>query len=188
MFNQYQRHKHASSVGKFALSDARKMSELGALASDSAFLASVETAVKNPTGPEAKEVMKTMGPLIRTTGKHTEFSPVARAHAITTLYAMVQYYQCPSVFLTISPDDVHSVLSIRLSIPSASQNGNTAFPAHDEGLIEQLLKGATSFPIGEVDISEFGLQKLVAENPVAATEIFKLTLEAVYKTLTLLQK
>jgi len=46
-----------------------------------------------------------------------------------------------------------------------------------------LLKGATTFELGKVDISHFGLQKLITENPVAATAVFKALMETVWSCL-----
>ena len=180
-FNQKQRHCHANSVSNFSLRDPRKMEQLGELCNDSEFRKKVVDAEKDPKGDVAKEVMQTMGPLIRTTGAKTEFSPSARAAAISTLYAYVQHFGCPSVFLTFAPDDVHSVLSIRLANPAASANPNAAFPSTDAGLLEQLKKGATTF--ANVDLTHFGLQKLITDNPVAAASTFKAMLEMTYEHL-----
>jgi len=183
LFNQRQRHKTASSVSGFAQCDPTKIEKLGVLTKDPEFRKQLDLAVKDPESKEAKEILKTLTPLVGVMGSKVDFSPVARAAAQTTLKAYTQYFGPPSMFLTIAPDDTHSVLGIRLSFPSAETNANNAFPAVESGLIEKLLEGAKSFEVGKVDISEFALQKLVAANPVAAAEVYKITMEAVFSCL-----
>ena len=51
--------------------------------------------------------------------------------------SMVQFYGCPSISFTFAPDDVHSVLTLRISCPT--QNGNYKFPAVDD-YFEQILR------------------------------------------------
>ena len=156
------------------------LKQLGELCQDLEFRAKVEAAVKDSSSKEAAEVLKILNPLIRTSGGKIDYSASARAAGLTTLYSYTQFFGCPSVFFTIAPDDTHSVLAIRLSIPTKSNQG---FPARDEGLLNHLLEGAQTHDLCKIDISEFGLQKLMAENPVAAAEIFMQIQLAIYTIL-----
>jgi hypothetical protein len=81
------------------------------------------------------------------------------------------------VFFTASPDDTHSVLAIRCSYPTKDP---TVFPTVDGELTEKLSKGDVTLFEESIDISEFGLQALIAENPVAAARDFKFILETIF--------
>jgi len=179
-FNQKQRHAATRAVRSLASGKPEHLKQLGELCQDLEFRAKVEAAVKDSSSKEAAEVLKILNPLIRTSGGKIDYSASARAAGLTTLYSYTQFFGCPSVFFTIAPDDTHSVLAIRLSIPTKSNQG---FPARDEGLLNHLLEGAQTHDLCKIDISEFGLQKLMAENPVAAAEIFMQIQLAIYTIL-----
>ena len=181
VFNQRQRHQHARAASGFALKHPLSAEELGAMVNDEEFKKKLERAIKTPTGTEAKEIVAKLTPLITMVSSKSDFSSGSRAASLTTLYSYVQYLGCPSVFLTIAPDDIHSVMSIKMAIPSLGVDVNNHFPATDDGVLEGLKKGAQTFT--NIDISELGLKRLLAENPVAATEIFKMTIEAVWSCL-----
>ena len=179
-FNQRQRHQNARAASGIASKHPLTAEKLGNLVNDPAFKEKVESAVENPSSAEARELLKEVSPLVSLTSSKADFSPAARGAALTTLYAYVQYYGFPSVFLTVAPDDTHSVLSVRATITGAPVDCNNHFPATDSGFLDELRKGGTTFTIGEIDISEHALQRLIADNPVAATEIFKVMIEAIW--------
>ena len=87
---------------------------------------------------------------------------------------MVARYGLPSVFVTISPDDIHSPLSLRMSFPSAD---NIIFPADPGGFLEALMAQQTTF--GKIPLDKQCLAAIAAGNPVACAEIFQRLLEAV---------
>ena len=182
-FNQKQRHAATSAVNAFASGKPEEIEKLGALVASEEFKAKVEAAAKSPEGDEAKEVLRILGSHLRFTGRHVDFSPLARSDSITSIHANSQFHGCPSVFFTVAPDDVHSVMSIRMCVPTGEGNGNAHFPAKDEGLVKNLLDRAQSFEIAKLPIGECDLKKMIAENPVAAAEIFKETLEAIFTAL-----
>jgi hypothetical protein len=78
--------------------------------------------------------------------------------AISTLMSMVQFYGCPSIFFSFAPDDVHSILTLRMCCPT--QNGNEKFPAVDNSF-ETILRERNekendgSILNDEIDIREY---------------------------------
>ena len=105
---------------------------------------------------------------------------MSRNHSISELYAYVQHFGCPSWFLTISPDDTHDTLVIRMSHPT--KEGLHVFPTENNGLDQALRQGDTVFEQA-IDISEYGLAKILADNPVAAAKQFKEILDSLYEVL-----
>jgi len=112
------------------------------------------------------EKLKTVLPLVQHAGAKIDYSPTARAAALSTLYALTQFHGCPSVFLTIAPDDVHNVLSIRMSFPTTSGNGG--FPAIGDTLLDHLCKGEKVLKVADIPLGESDLKKFIVSNPVAA--------------------
>lgn len=99
---------------------------------------------------------------------------------------MVQYYGCPSIFFTFAPDDIHSILTLRMCCPT--MNGNDKFPAVDDGFEQMLREKNNECSEGNIlndyiDITEFNLHSLVTKNPVAAAQVFKMTTETIFDTL-----
>lgn len=90
-------------------------------------------------------------------------------------------FGAPSVFYTLFLDDVHQVLTVRLSFASESNARFTAFgsSAEDEepGIASMLeaLRSNGRFEFSdskEIGFSEGMLQRLAADNPVATSAVF----------------
>ena len=81
-------------------------------------------------------VLQTIDPLVSITGSKIHGSPAERKMAISTLMSMVQFYGCPSIFFTFAPEDIHSILTLRMCCPT--QNGNDKFPALDSSFEKML--------------------------------------------------
>ena len=90
----------------------------------------------------------------------------------------ISYTGMPSFFFTYSPDDIHGVLNLRLSI---GQKSNEGFPASGTGFASAIKKGDAVFR--SIKISPQDLRAIVSRGPVAAAEIFRLMTEAVFKVL-----
>jgi hypothetical protein len=75
----------------------------------------------------------------------------------------------PSVFLTYTPDDINSVLNLRLTL---SQTGNDSFPADGDGFAEAISDQKNKFH--GIKISPHHLRVLLAKGSLAAAEIFRL--------------
>jgi len=91
---------------------------------------------------------------------------------------MRYFYGMPSFFFTYSPDDIHGVLNIRLSVPGVN---NEDFPANGCGLGEAIQHGESTFQ--SIPVSPHDLRTLLAKGPVAAAEIFRSLTESVFTNL-----
>ncbi len=91
---------------------------------------------------------------------------------------MRYFFGMPSIFLTYSPDDIHGVLNLRLSI---GQESNEQFPAIAEGFRDAIQKGDATFC--SIPVAPQELRALLAKGPVAAAETFRLMTEAVFSIL-----
>jgi hypothetical protein len=121
--NQLMRHAGIRAVSAKVNSSPSTITDFGILGKDEVFKKKVDKAIINPNCKEAKEVLRIVDRLIRTTGKIVPFPPMERADATTSLYAMTQFYGPPTVFLTFSMDDAHTCLTLRLCYPSMSREG-----------------------------------------------------------------
>lgn len=148
------------------------------IVSNPEFKAKVQRAVRDPLGQEAVDVIRATEPYIQMCGKNVPYSPMERRDAIGSMAAIAQRYGTPSVFLTVSPDDVHHPMVLRLAFPSKS---NTAFPADVGGFLEALRQGQPTYD--ERAVSQFSLQKLVTDNPCASAAVFKMLMENLFSIL-----
>ena len=97
--------------------------------------------------------------------------------AIWTIVSMVQFFGCPSVFFTFAPDDIHSVLTLRMSCPTKC--GNHHFPSVNGGFEKNLQeRNHNSKNTFRIKFTSY-----VNNNPVAAAHVFKITLEAIFEIL-----
>jgi hypothetical protein len=101
-----------------------------------------------------------------------------RESAMGSLCAMTQRHGTPSIFLTVSLDDIHNPLTLRAAFPSKS---NTEFPADPGTFLEALRRGDANYE--EQSTSENSMHSLVSENPVASTMTFKLIMENLFNIL-----
>ena len=179
VFNQKLRHATARQVSLKVKNNANKMTEFSNLVSSKEFADKLNRAIAEPEGPEVKEILHQVEPIIQLIGKKLDYSAAQRSAAVTDIYAMMQCFGPPSVFYTVAPDDTHSVLAIRMSFPTTSTD---SFPVVDGGLLEAKLNGDTSIAANgiEFDISEPGLKQLLSKNPVAAAQLYKLTVETIW--------
>ena len=182
LFNQNQRHKTSSVVSVTAKNNPILLKKLGITLKCPEFKTNLEKSIQNPNGKEAKLTLKLIDSLLNVNGGKIIGSPAERKTAISTIISMVQFYGCPSIFFTFAPDDIHSVLTLRMSCPT--MHGNNAFPAVDCGF-EKFLQEKnftphiTNIMDDSINISELNLHNLLSKNPVAAAHIFKITLETI---------
>jgi hypothetical protein len=178
MTNQHMRHCNIRSVTFRAINRPDVMERIGKLSADLEFHETLKRGIANPTGKDARSVLARFDKLVRVVGSKTPYSASERASAISTLYAMAQFYGCPNVFFTFNLDDKHTILSIRMSFPT--NMGNIAFPAVDDGLTKALQHDEETF-VGDIKLNDYNLIKLINSNPVSAADFFKKTLEAFYE-------
>ena len=96
--NQLQRHKGISRA-KTVSTNPDKLKVLAALLADPDAVRKFEQAKMQPKSAEAKELMKTLTPIIRATGSEIPYSTGSQAKAISTMLSMCHNYGLPSTFL-----------------------------------------------------------------------------------------
>ena len=67
----------------------------------------------NPTGPEAKQLIKQIAPLVRLAGKKVPWSPIERLSASYHIYSLYHVFGAPSFFVTFSPKVLTNQLMLK---------------------------------------------------------------------------
>lgn len=175
LFSQTRRHIVSRAVAARVRSRPDAMRAVTEVVTAPDFEARLERAVGAPGGEEASELLRQLLPHINVASAKLPYSNSRRRATMSKLTAYVDHYGLPSVFLTVSHDDAHDGLAIRLAIPSP---GNTSFPAVAGDYLDALRRGDPT--IGDVVVHEIALQTRIAENAVAAVYAFKTMVEHVY--------
>ena len=121
--NQKQRHSVIRSVNSRVKSTA--FEEFFKLTDEPGFWEKLDEAAADPESAAAKGLQNRLVPLLTSAGKDKPWGKLERSAMKGKILGVAARHGDPTVFLTISPDDVHQALSIRLSFPS---KGHT-FPA-----------------------------------------------------------
>jgi thymidylate kinase len=119
--NQKQRHE-ALRACKARVPRARAAEYL-AVVQHADFSPKVQRALKDPTCADARELERTLLPLLHLSGSKVPWSRLERGAVVQKMLALTRRHSAPSVFYTVSVDDVHQSLSIRLSHASGG-NGD----------------------------------------------------------------
>ena len=184
--NQTQRHAHARAVSARVKSNAKAIDGFVEVMHDPTFIPDLEEGIKNPRGKAASKILRRIQPLLVSCSAKVPFSAVARNADITTLYNMRRCFGLPAWFITISPDDIHNPMVLRMALWTMSCVG---FPTTDEGFSQALRDGNTQFTSGppaathEIRLDEANLRRIVGDNPVAAAEVFNRMLVTIWKVL-----
>ena len=91
---------------------------------------------------------------------------------------MVRYYGPPSIFYTLTQDNIHGLLNLRMSLPLMY---NWSFIATENGFAEALRQQKLEFQT--ISISESGLRMLLANGLMAAGDVFKTSMNALFSDL-----
>ena len=184
--NQTIRHKNSSAVSAQVKSNERGIQGFQELVNDVEFIPNLEKGIKNPRGKEAARILRRIQPLLVSCSSKVPFSSVARNADITKLYNMRRCFGLPSWFITISPDDVHNPMVLRLAVWTSACDG---FPTTDNGFSQALRNGNTEFTTGlpaaadVIRLDESSLRRIVGDNPVAAAEVFDRMLRTIWRVL-----
>jgi hypothetical protein len=123
------------------------------------FKDNLEKSISNPNGSEAKKTLKMIDSLLSISGEKVVGSHGERKSAIRTMMSMAQFFGSPSIFFTFAPDDIHPILTLRMSC--LTRNGNVKFPAVDYGFEKKITIKAyettNNVVDDEIDISELSL-------------------------------
>ncbi len=128
IFNQQQRHEAARVVAKKVKNNPTAMRKASEKLNDDGFGDKLRAAIQDPTGDEAKSVLKDFSPLLQGMGKQIPHTAAARSMVITHLYALMMLYGYACNFLTFAPDETNERYMLRFCYGLVNNN---AFPAKD---------------------------------------------------------
>ena len=80
----------------------KHMEQLQELLQTEGFIERLESASKDPEGADAKALLRTITPLVRTTGKQLKWSPLEPANDLADMYSMAQRFGLHDGFITFS--------------------------------------------------------------------------------------
>ncbi|KAK4024672.1 hypothetical protein OUZ56_010094 [Daphnia magna] len=167
LFDQLQRHSAARAVKASVLSNTVSMTKFSEMISDPSFMGKLEHAKYHPNTAESKALLEKMTPHISLVNRKVPYSAAERTGAVGHLMNMVRYYGTPSIFNTISQDDVYGMLNIRLTL---DMRDNCTFPATEDGFAEAMRRQETEFH--SVPIHPSALRILLAEEPAFAANMY----------------
>ena len=170
------------------------LEEFTELVQETNFAERLELAKLQPNSSDAKILERKLLRFLTQTGKSKPWGRFERQNVLSQLMAIADRHGGAQVFNTLSIDDVHGILTIRLGFASQSNIGFPAFGSDDEfaaweagisissvqKMHEALLSGGG---LGEGDdhrsFNEGALQRIAAENAVATTVSFARILQIV---------
>ena len=173
-----QRHSAARAVKASVLSNTVSMTKFSEMIANPAFIGQLEHAKNHPNTTEAKALLAKMTPHISLVNRKVPYSAAERKAAVGHLMNMVRYYGPPTIFNTISQDDIHGLLNIRLTL---NMKNNTTFPATENGFAEALRQQQTEFH--SIPIHPSALRILLAEGPAFAANMYYKTSNSVFSHL-----
>lgn len=164
LFNQLQRHTALRKIAAKVKSTPEAIQSFYDATEVPGFDQSLKNAFAHPESRDTEKLLRRFLPIIQTSGQPVPFSAAQRQQTLPRLIAYTHMFGLPSFFLTITPSDLDQPLTIRIAVPSTN-------PASDR--TQRLL----DFPMPA--LAERG--RILAENPVAAAEIYQRIMEAVLK-------
>jgi len=167
------------------------------LAHDSGFEKRLTEAVQNPDTPDAEKLFRQCIQIFTSVGQSKPWSAYERQAVMPRMYALADRHSQPSIFYTIAVDDTRSVYTVRLSFPSRSNEHFPGFATENarsywqknagdvhssvQGEMRAMLDALTGEGCINIELNgktdpftKMQYQRLVVENPVAATQVFEL--------------
>ena len=178
LFDQKQRHSVAQIVSSKVKTEPLSLAKFGAMIKQPSFLHRVRKAASNPNSKQSKQLLKEIMPCIEVTSSKVPFTKASRKAALSKLLALTQYHGMPSIFFTISPDDIQDPNRIRMSLP---QKNNRDFPAEAGGFLNALQNNDNLY--AQVPINRNNLADLLVKSPVAAAEMFSMVVNSIFKVI-----
>jgi len=147
-------------------------------------------AIAYPGKPESKKLHRKISMLLVQAGKDKPWGCAERANVKPILLALKDRHGLPSMFLTVALDDVHNVITVRLTFPTKCTSGFPSFTEdeNDEQVetMMQALRNGGQLDVGagsSETLSEGLLQRKVADNPVAAAHAYHNVVRSICKIL-----
>ena len=177
-----------------------------AMMNDPAFEKRLTDAIADPNTADANQLFRTCVQIFTSVGQSKPWSAHQRRAMLPRMYALADRHAQASIFYTIAVDDTRSAFTVRLSIPSktnahfpgfATENARS-FWQKEGGDVDPSVQGEMKSMLDALKgegciVLEFGgktdkftkmhYQRLVVENPVAATQVFELLTQAAKRIL-----
>ena len=184
--NQAQRHAACSLTSVKLKNDPESVEAFLKMTEDAEFNRRLELA-QGGSNSDADYICKRVMKYLDTPGNRIPHGPMQRRACVRKIYSLVYFLGLPSVFWTISPDDVHESLSIRLCFPSTTGAPGVFPHTATKDFVDAFEKGAN---FSQVDVPGYetvvikldtpSLTAYISNNPIAAAEIYNRTINAVF--------
>jgi len=193
--NQTQRHAVLRSTSVRVLYGQEK--RFHAITNNPAFEQRLTDAIANPDTADAEKLFRECVQIFTSVGQSKPWSAYQRQAMMPRMYALFDRHSQASIFYTIAVDDTRCAFTVRLSFPSKSNGHFPGFATENArcfwrknggdvdpsvcGEMKSMLdafKGEGRIVLelgGQTDrFTKTHYQRLVVENPVAATQVFEL--------------
>jgi hypothetical protein len=143
MLNQKQRHAASRAVFYETKTQSHLLERLKEAVADPGFDPMLAAAQLDPSGPEARELLRIMTPLIRVTGAKIPWSPQERDSELSTMMAKCNRYGTVSNFITFAQSSANDPLVIKIGSRKLNQSTKAVW---DETVYSQRMEIAMSNP------------------------------------------
>ena len=177
LFDARKRAETNSGVCVAAKQNRGSFEKVKELIRDQTFRDRLAKARKDPKSKESKDILRKLLGVLNFSGKRSSFGALERNEAVTKVCELSRRYGCPSVFLTMSFDDINNPLAFRLSLATTNRDCFPSTYAADNGdsYIEKLLSESEIVGEGSVRIPTTYRERAKAgmENPIAYVTAYK---------------
>lgn len=143
MLNQKQRHSASRAVAYETKTQSNLLERFKEVVAEPDFPHNLAAAQLDPLGPEARELLKIMTPLIRVTGSKIPWSPQERDAELSTMMGQCNRYGTVSNFITFSQSSANDPLVIKLGSRKFNKNTKDVW---DETVYRERMNIAMSNP------------------------------------------
>jgi hypothetical protein len=176
LFDQMMRHTVSRKIKSQVMVNHQVNDRLTETLGGADFNQKLAAAIANPKSAEATALFKSLLPILRIGSDNIPFSPMERSSNLGDMYSMAYYFGSFPWFWTMAPNDTFTALTVRICIPDARATD----PADSSSITGRNVLITLQTP----ELREsLNLYKLVADNPVAAAEIYQKMKRAVFKHL-----
>ena len=139
--------------------------------SEPGFKKRLALAKKYPKSKDAKAILRQLLGVLNFAGRRTAFGSLERNDAVAKVIELSRRYGCPSVFLTVSFDDINNPSAFRLSLATSNRDTfpSTYVTENDTTYVQKLIDEADIVSQGTIKIPTAHHVRAAAatENPVA---------------------
>jgi hypothetical protein len=173
LFNQIQRHELARKISTKCVTNSKSFEIFTKLVNNANFKYELMNAIKFPNLGSSKLLTSKLMKLINTAGAVIPFGPVDRFNNRSKLYGMIQEFNLPTWFITMSPPDQDNHFAINLCFTKNSNNNEK------DNIIDFNIFSDRNSEVCSV----LNRIREVTKKPVIASEMFYKMVEAVVECL-----